>query len=692
MTAQREESYCITHQSYWNWRRYPTCLAARAAFSESCEKPNPRAAPARPNPNHQVDHVGDRRGSGSRLSNPREAQDSAKRNTDANAELYCTVHKAYWNWHRFPTCIRSPGASGRKCQMLGRRPTRQTSGSGQGLGSGMERGIAVSPTASTTDTHQHSMHKSLSEDNYYCVTHKSYWNWRYRPTCMKAPRPSSGRGSRALFPLPLSLLSWMTVRAAQQVLHSPCRRGTRPKSTRHLRYPEIRGPAENLNRSPSYAAREVSSSLGSSAFQRDANRRGQGNKWTPLATNPKNTARRTLGPVEEGTRSNRSKGDKEATSRTEIESADIRPPSKGVGWLPLIGVFGLGILALCIVLLDGDTDTESTYEGTAAVGIAEFSKVRATALLEPGDNLFLKLQVRDGNWKTLKRARIADPQLGKCYRTSESVTLGMPRSENRPTQTSASLCIGQDGAWTVSIRQTPQGSALSYSLVPTSLVRVPRESVHYVGLSYTPAEERLARSEAATSAYNSGAMSRSYGSSSRPTPSRSIPSQVSAGSSTSAASATIARIIDGDTIEVRNCATCSTYRIRLANVWAPETHEPGGSTATSRLRSLIPPGTRVTFTRTQSDSYGRKVGNVSVSGTSVNSRMRSYGYTSNSSNSSSSGSTRSTTFSGSSRSTGSSYSGSCDTSQRTYRGSPGYHPSQDRDNDGIGCECGCGRR
>ena len=163
-------------------------------------------------------------------------------------------------------------------------------------------------------------------------------------------------------------------------------------------------------------------------------------------------------------------------------------------------------------------------------------------------------------------------------------------------------------------------------------------------------------------------------------------------SSSSNTGTRVTRIIDGDTIEVRDCASCSAYRIRLANVWAPETHERGGSTATSRLRSLIPPGTRVTFTRTQSDSYGRKVGNVSVSGTSVNSRMRSYGYTSNSSNSSSSGSTRSTTFSGSSRSTGSSYSGSCDTSQRTYRGSPGYHPSQDRDNDGIGCECGCGSR
>ena len=31
----------------------------------------------------------------------------------------------------------------------------------------------------------------------------------------------------------------------------------------------------------------------------------------------------------------------------------------------------------------------------------------------------------------------------------------------------------------------------------------------------------------------------------------------------------------------------------------------------------------------------------------------------------------------------------CDTSERTYRGQRGYHPKQDRDGDGIGCECGC---
>ena len=336
-------------------------------------------------------------------------------------------------------------------------------------------------------------------------------------------------------------------------------------------------------------------------------------------------------------------------------------------------------------------NSENSNSGIEDTAI-EYTKIRLVATLQADARIALEFQVlgTHTDWRTIKRAVVATPELGKCYLTSEADVIGWPRKDNRVTQSRASLCIRDDGGWNLAIRQQPHGSTLGYILSPKSLVTSPRESVRYVGRAYTPTEERKTRSDAATrmAALNPP----------RKTPRHAPTVSTESGSSSNTARLTtgrfstssspargtrVTRIIDGDTIEVRDCAYCSTYRIRLASVWAPETNERGGSTATTRLRNLIPPGTIVTFTQTQRDSYGRKVGYVSVSGTSVNSRMRSYGYTSDRSY---------PKASNTSRSSSSSSNSSCDTSQRTYRGSPGYHPSQDRDKDGIGCECGCRRR
>ena len=350
------------------------------------------------------------------------------------------------------------------------------------------------------------------------------------------------------------------------------------------------------------------------------------------------------------------------------------------------------VIAIAAVVAVGCSISSSAKNLEDSSRATEFTKVRPVATLQADARISLEIQVLGTHteWSTIKRAMVSAPQPGKCYLTSSADVVGWPRKENRVTLSRVSLCIGDSGGWTLAIRQQPHDSALRYTLSPKSLVTSPRDFVRYVGRSYSSSEDRRARSDAATrlaaldsprkTSRNAPTLSARSGSGSNTAISTSGRSLTS---TSPTVGTRVTRIIDGDTIEVRDCASCSAYRIRLANVWAPETHERGGSTATSRLRSLIPPGTRVTFTQTQSDSYGRKVGNVSVSGTSVNSRMRSYGYTSSRSY---------PKASSTSRSSRSSSSRSCDTSQRTYRGSPGYHPSQDRDNDGIGCECGCRRR
>lgn len=320
--------------------------------------------------------------------------------------------------------------------------------------------------------------------------------------------------------------------------------------------------------------------------------------------------------------------------------------------------------------------------------------LRATAELRTDGSIRLTLDVRHADrtqsttWSTLRRARVSRPSSSGCYWTS-------------PTFLSAALyrariCLESgresDTRWRIHV----VGSApfqKGYSVVDTGgIVSRPRKNVRYLSpvaiADITSSTTVNVRTKTTASARSSASQS-DKGSTDAAT---STSTTTTGRRQPSGSGTTVTRIIDGDTIEVRDCSSCRPYRIRLADVWAPETHEPGGASATSRLRNIIPVGTRISFERTQADSYGRRVGVVRVgaSGGSVNSRMRAYGYTNQGSGSASRSSSRATA--GGASSSSNDWRSRCDTSQRTYRGQAGYHPSQDRDGDGIGCECGCRRR
>ncbi len=83
-------------------------------------------------------------------------------------------------------------------------------------------------------------------------------------------------------------------------------------------------------------------------------------------------------------------------------------------------------------------------------------------------------------------------------------------------------------------------------------------------------------------------------------------------------SVTVAVVNDGDTLR-----TTSGRRIRLVQIDAPELHgDCYGKAALAALRSLTPPGSRITLERDPgldaTDRYGRQLRYVLVGGTNVN--------------------------------------------------------------------------
>ncbi len=82
---------------------------------------------------------------------------------------------------------------------------------------------------------------------------------------------------------------------------------------------------------------------------------------------------------------------------------------------------------------------------------------------------------------------------------------------------------------------------------------------------------------------------------------------------------------DGDTLTVKGPQKNMT--VRLACIDAPERLQaPWGAAATTRLKSLLPPGKTVTVREIETDRYGRTVGEVFVAGQSINLSMVQSGH------------------------------------------------------------------
>jgi len=98
--------------------------------------------------------------------------------------------------------------------------------------------------------------------------------------------------------------------------------------------------------------------------------------------------------------------------------------------------------------------------------------------------------------------------------------------------------------------------------------------------------------------------------------------------------ATVARVVDGDTIQVRIGG--EDEKVRLIGIDTPETHGPGGlrecfgSEATRRAQALLPTGTAVRLVRDVEprDRYGRLLAYVyrSADGLFVNLTLAAEGY------------------------------------------------------------------
>ncbi len=98
--------------------------------------------------------------------------------------------------------------------------------------------------------------------------------------------------------------------------------------------------------------------------------------------------------------------------------------------------------------------------------------------------------------------------------------------------------------------------------------------------------------------------------------------------------ATVTRVVDGDTIQVRVGA--EDEKVRLIGIDTPETHGPGGlrecfgSEATHRAQALLPAGTRVRLVRDVEprDRYGRLLAYVYriTDGLFVNLTLAAEGY------------------------------------------------------------------
>ncbi|MDQ3680597.1 MAG: thermonuclease family protein, partial [Actinomycetota bacterium] len=110
-----------------------------------------------------------------------------------------------------------------------------------------------------------------------------------------------------------------------------------------------------------------------------------------------------------------------------------------------------------------------------------------------------------------------------------------------------------------------------------------------------------------------------------------------AASRTQAGMATVSRVVDGDTIQVRLAsADEAEEKVRLIGIDTPETHGPGGlrecfgAEATSRAQALLPPGTQVRLVRDVEprDRYGRLLAYIyrASDGLFVNLAMAAEGY------------------------------------------------------------------
>jgi len=106
------------------------------------------------------------------------------------------------------------------------------------------------------------------------------------------------------------------------------------------------------------------------------------------------------------------------------------------------------------------------------------------------------------------------------------------------------------------------------------------------------------------------------------------------GQQSEAGTATVTRVVDGDTIQVR--VATADEKVRLIGIDTPETHGPGGlkecfgAEATGRVQALLPAGTRVRLVRDVEprDRYGRLLAYVyrAQDGLFVNLTLATEGY------------------------------------------------------------------
>ena len=97
--------------------------------------------------------------------------------------------------------------------------------------------------------------------------------------------------------------------------------------------------------------------------------------------------------------------------------------------------------------------------------------------------------------------------------------------------------------------------------------------------------------------------------------------------------ATIARVIDGDTVHLKN-TVLGTKKVRLLSIDAPETNyrgekqSPHGEEAKQHLQSLLPAGSRVTLYVDQeaTDDYGRLLAHIKKGNRNINQQMLADGY------------------------------------------------------------------
>lgn len=89
-------------------------------------------------------------------------------------------------------------------------------------------------------------------------------------------------------------------------------------------------------------------------------------------------------------------------------------------------------------------------------------------------------------------------------------------------------------------------------------------------------------------------------------------------------SCTVTAVLDGDTLVAR-CPTAAALHVRLAEVDAPEKHQPYGGRARASLRRLCL-GQVATVSTTTIDKYGRTVARVSCAGQDASEAQVQRGY------------------------------------------------------------------